>query len=89
MKITLLPVIASIAVSAFNLALADEACGTADRSTWMSETAAMDKAAELGYTPSKVKVEDGCYEVYATKDGARFEVFLHPVTGDLVKVKDD
>ena len=89
MKKLLLPIVATMTLGSFNLAYADEGCGTTDPSTWMTEEAAMAKAEELGYTASKVKVEDGCYEVYATKDGNRFEVFLHPVTGDLVKVKDD
>lgn len=89
MKTTLLPVLAIVALGASNVVMADEACGTADQSTWMSEADVMDKATELGYTPSKVKIEDGCYEVYATKDGDRFEVFFNPVSGELVKVKDD
>ncbi len=52
---------------------------------WMSEDEARAKVEALGYSSRKVKVERGCYEVYATKDGTRFEIFMHPVTGEIVK----
>lgn len=54
---------------------------------WMTKQAAKEKITALGYETRKVKTEDGCYEVYALKDGDRFEIFLHPVTGKIVKTK--
>ena len=31
---------------------------------------------EQGYEVGKIKIEDGLYEAYARKDGAKFEIFL-------------
>jgi hypothetical protein len=56
---------------------------------WMSRDAAKTKAAEKGYEVHRIKREDGCYEIYAIgKDGARVELYLHPVTGEIVKTKN-
>ena len=44
------------------------------------------KVAEMGYEVGRVERDDGCFEVYATDtDGARFEIKLHPVTGEVVE----
>ena len=64
-----------------------EGCGDAPKSEWMSEADITAKAVELGYAISNVKEEDGCYELYAKKDGEKMEVFMNPVTGEVVKVK--
>ncbi|WP_026481163.1 PepSY domain-containing protein [Ahrensia sp. 13_GOM-1096m] len=91
MKKYILPIaaISLLATSGASFASEDMNCGSADKSTWMSEEAIMEKAKELGYEPAKLKVEDGCYEVYARKDGKKFEVFMNPVTAEVVKVKSD
>lgn len=66
----------------------DASCGNASRDQWMSEDAVKAKAAELGYEVRKVKEEDGCYEVYGIdKNGAKAEIYLNPVTGEVVKTK--
>ena len=44
---------------------------------------------QQGYEVRKVEVEDGCYEVYAKKDGKRFELFVNPLTGDIEKTKEN
>lgn len=77
----------TLAMPAF--ASSDMECGNADPATWMTEDAAKAKGAELGYDVANIKVEDGCYELYARKDGKKFEVFLNPVSGDVVRVKSD
>lgn len=43
---------------------------------------------EQGYEVGKIKIEDGYYEAYAKKDGARFEIYLD---GDfkVVRTKED
>ena len=44
------------------------------------------RVAHMGYDVRKVERDDGCYEVYATDtNGARFEIKLHPVTGEVVE----
>ena len=52
---------------------------------WMTEDAMRDKAKAMGLDVRRVKVEDGCYEVYAidTK-GAKVETLFNPETGEQV-----
>ncbi|MGB7287827.1 MAG: PepSY domain-containing protein [Salaquimonas sp.] len=64
-------------------------CGNADRSTWMSEDALKTKVTAMGYDVKNVKVEDGCYEIYAIKDGKKVEAYLNPVTAEVVREKLD
>jgi len=81
----------TFAVALPALAEGDSAsCGDASRDQWMSEDAVKAKAVELGYDVRKVKEEDGCYEVYGIdKNGAKAEIYMHPVTGEVVKTKSD
>ncbi len=44
---------------------------------------------EKGYEVRKVETEDGYLEAYALKDGERFEIYVNPETGALVKTKRD
>jgi hypothetical protein len=56
----------------------------------MSVEAAKAKGTELGYEVRRVKEEDGCYELYAIdKNGAKAELYMNPVTGDVVRSKED
>ena len=65
-------------------------CGTTAESQWMSKDAIKTKFAVDGTEVRKVKVEDGCYEVYAvTKDGKKTEQVVNPVTGEVVGTQDD
>lgn len=65
-------------------------CTDQPREQWMSEDAAKAKAVALGYEVRRVKVEDGCYEIYAfDKNKAKVEIFMNPVSGELVNRKDD
>jgi hypothetical protein len=41
------------------------------------------------YEVRKVKVEDGCYELYTKKNGKKFEVFINPATLEITKIKED
>jgi len=59
-------------------------CTTAPQSDWLSEDAVRAKAVELGYDVRDVKVEGGCYEIYALKDGERVELVANPSTGEIV-----
>ncbi len=68
----------------------DARCAAAPRDQWMSIDAAKAKGVELGYEVRQVKEEDGCYELYAIdKNGAKVELYLHPVTGAVVRSKSD
>ncbi|MFI0849292.1 PepSY domain-containing protein [Mesorhizobium sp. IMUNJ 23232] len=65
-------------------------CGDAAESQWISKDAIKAKFAVDGTEVRQVKVEDGCYEVYAvTKDGKKTEQVVNPVTGEVVGSEDD
>lgn len=88
MRSIALAVLAAAASAVALPALAAEHCTKEPKSAWQASDAAKAKATELGYTVSKVKEEDACWEVYA-KDaqGQRFELFFNPVSLDLVRRK--
>jgi len=49
---------------------------------WMTEDAMKAKAKELGLDVRKIKVENGCYEVYAIDaKGKKVEQIFNPETG--------
>ena len=44
------------------------------------------RVTDMGYDVRKVERDDGCYEVYVNdKNGAHFEIKLHPVTGEVIE----
>lgn len=59
-------------------------CTTEPQANWIKSDAIVQKARDAGYSVSKSKVAGSCYEVYATKDSKRFELFFNPMTADLV-----
>ena len=69
-----------IALPAF--AEEQHSCGTVT-GTWMTKDQAKARAAAAGYDVRSVKKENGCYEVYAMKDGKKQQLVMNPVTGDL------
>jgi hypothetical protein len=81
-----------LALAAAAPALAEDkaSCGDAPRDQWLTQDAIKAKAEGLGYEVRQVKVENGCYELYAIdKNGARIERYLNPVTGEPVNVEED
>ena len=65
----------------------DVNCGATD-GTWMSTQDAKTIIVDMGYEVRRVKREDGCYEVYAIdNNGDKVEIYMNPVTGDIVKIK--
>ena len=63
-------------------------CGNAPKDQWMTTEAITAKAVEAGYDVRQVKVEDGCYEVYGIDaKGAKAEVYMNPVSAEIVKIK--
>ena len=64
-------------------------CEKSDQSTWMSDEAVQAKYEALGYDVRDVDNEHGCLEIKGfDKDGKRVELYLDPVSGDLVKSKE-
>lgn len=68
----------------------DDLCGSAPQDTWMSKEDIEVKATEMGYDIRRIKVDDGCFEAYATdRQGKKVEVYFHPVTAEIVKTEID
>jgi hypothetical protein len=59
-------------------------CTTEPQAKWMTTDAVEAKAKAAGYTVAKSKVAGTCYEVYASKDSKRFELFYNPITAEIV-----
>jgi len=77
-----------VSVLAPAAALASQECPDVPRDQWMSEATITEKAKEQGYDVRSIKAEDGCLEAYAMdKDGKRVEIYFHPGTGDVLRVK--
>ena len=68
-------------------ALATE-CTTAPMDRWMKPEQVERLLAKRGYEVRRVKVEDSCLEAYAVKNGRYVEIYLNPVSGKIVKVKE-
>ena len=51
--------------------------------------AAKAKLVKDGYSVRRMKVAMNCYEAYVVKDGKRQELFLDPVSGDVVETRDN
>ena len=52
---------------------------------WMTEDAMKDKAKAMGLDVRRIKVENGCYEVYAIDaKGAKVETIFNPQTSEPV-----
>ncbi len=66
MKVALLAALALVAASP---AFAEGTCSTAPQSSWQPQSTLETKLKSEGLTVRQIKVENGCYEVYAT-DGS-------------------
>ncbi|MGV8950305.1 MAG: PepSY domain-containing protein [Cypionkella sp.] len=67
------------------LAAADARCKEA-MADWQPRDAVIAMAAEQGWTLRRIKIDDGCYELYARDaDGVEFEVSVNPATLAILK----
>jgi hypothetical protein len=64
-------------------------CDAVPQSEWKTTEDARAAMVGQGYEVRKVKAKGGCFEVYVTKDGERFEAFMHPASLEIVKLKQD
>ena len=87
MKPATLPALA-IALVAATAAQAEERCNQ-PVGNWKSREAVHAMASERGWTLKRIKIDDGCYEVYGTdQEGRRFEAKIDPVTLDVIEVEN-
>ena len=86
MKPATLPALA-LALVAATAAQAEESCNQ-PVGNWKSREAVHAMASERGWTLKRIKIDDGCYEVYGTdQEGRRFEAKIDPVTLDVIEVE--
>lgn len=84
MKTGILPTLA-LAILVASPALAEDDCD-APTGEWKSREAVRELAEQQGWTLKRIKIDDGCYEVYGTDSaGRRFEAKIDPVT---LKIKE-
>ncbi|HUT47820.1 MAG TPA: PepSY domain-containing protein [Alphaproteobacteria bacterium] len=56
-------------------------CNSGPKSGWQSQDTLKTKLTGEGWKVRRIKVDGGCYEVYAINDnGERVEAYFHPVT---------
>lgn len=81
------PILIAVALlgSAFS-AHAKDLCKAGPESGWQPKEALEKKLKDEGIEVKRIKIDDGCYEVYG-KDarGAKIERFFHPVSFAFVK----
>lgn len=75
----------TMAATGHALASSDDMTIDAPRDQWMTIEEITAKLESEGYDVRQVKEEDGGYELYAIKEGARVEGFVHPVTGEFLR----
>jgi len=79
MKVMFALVAVTIALS--SPALAGGKCSTSPKSVWQPQSRLEAQLASSGFKVRQVKVENGCYEVYATnKDGKRENIAFNAET---------
>jgi len=79
----LLTALTVLAVAAAGPAFAAGKCATGPKSNWQPKSALESKLQADGYKVRQIKVEGGCYEVYATdKDGKRANIAFNAETLD-------
>ena len=60
-------------------------CDSGAQSSWKSQEDLKKQLADKGWKVRRIKIDGGCYEVYAINDkGERVESYFHPVTFDHV-----
>ena len=65
-------------------------CDSGPESGWQSKDTLEKQLTEKGWTVRRIKVDGGCYEVYALDEtGKKVEAYFHPVTLEPVPVEED
>lgn len=87
MKIVPVSVVAMAIISTGHAASADDIrCTAVPAAQRMSIETAITKAEALGYAIREAKQSKGCWKVEGyDRNGAKIEIYLHPVSGDVIK----
>lgn len=85
MKRQLLITLLTLAASGTALAQHAEKCEPIPKAEWRPKAELERKLKNEGWTISRVKIENGCYEVYGKNaTGRKMETFFHPKTFEVV-----
>ena len=85
MKRSLIVFTALFALTASAFAQHAEKCDPIPKEEWKPQTELERKLANQGWKISRVKITNGCYEVYGRDEkNGKVEVFFHPKTFELV-----
>ena len=64
-------------------------CDSGDPSKWQSKEVLKDKLVKAGWEVRLIKIDGGCYEVYAINEKKeRTEAYFHPVTLEPVETEE-
>lgn len=92
MRRIIAPAIAGLALTAAGVAVASDRdrCGAVAAENWMSAGDVASMLAEQAYEVRELERDDGCWEAYVVDaDGRRLELYVHPETGEIVKIEAD
>jgi hypothetical protein len=71
-------------------------CPDVPENQWMTKRAMQKKIInDYGFVIKKFKIDDNCYEIYGWevdaqgRESKKIEVYFNPVSGEIVKKKDD
>ena len=65
-------------------------CDSGPEETWQKQEVLQERLEQEGWTVRRIKVDGGCYEVYALDaEGERVEAYFDPVTLKPVAIEED
>jgi hypothetical protein len=77
-----------LSIEAFATGLAT--CDSGPQETWQPQAKLEKQLTEKGWTVRRIKIDGGCYEVYALNEkGERVEAYFHPKTLESVPTKKE
>jgi hypothetical protein len=86
---TLMVLSTGLIFSGMALATGEVTCDSGDPETWQAQEVLQAQLEEKGWVVRRIKVDGGCYEVYALNEKEeRVEAYFHPVTLEPVPIKD-
>ena len=77
----------TVALLAATPAFATQTCPDTAKDKWLRAEEIRQRMESKGYEVRRVKKEGTCFEVKATKDGKRFEVYVNPADATIVREK--
>ncbi len=87
MRKILILTVAAIAVAGTAKATPLQICPIVPAENWMTTGKAEQIVRSQGYKVFYVQPDGGCWTALAEMDGSRWEVYVHPATGEVVRVQ--